>query len=232
MDTSLSFLSFAFLIVAGLYKAITYLLGVEPVSKEPQFIPQTIPFIGHLLGIVRYGTTYYSQVMYYTSKPVPSMNLFLIFVAQNTLSQRTALECLEAGYLLSIRRIWSLLSNVTPKCLTLYRSSSSLLREFLVWVRKPKKLGSTMPAEKKEIGGFTWMEWKNRNKAMASEKVDLDNLNALTLRNMVNLWIRLIREVQKSICFWWDGFDMSLQSPPPIHFTKRRIRSRIERKHF
>ena len=65
MESSVPFVLLAILIAAGLYKAITYVLSVEQVFKEPPFIPQTIPYIGHLLGIVRHGTKYYSRVRYF-----------------------------------------------------------------------------------------------------------------------------------------------------------------------
>ena len=43
---------------------LKYFLGTKQHPKEPPYIPQPIPYIGHLLGLIRYGTRYYAQVRY------------------------------------------------------------------------------------------------------------------------------------------------------------------------
>ena len=47
-----------------LYFLLPLLLGTKQDPKEPPSIPQPIPYIGHLLGIILYGTQYYDQVRY------------------------------------------------------------------------------------------------------------------------------------------------------------------------
>ena len=54
------------LIVVGvfglLYSLLRYFTDVTKDYKEPPFIPQTIPYVGHLLGVLRYGPKYYDRI--------------------------------------------------------------------------------------------------------------------------------------------------------------------------
>lgn len=54
------------LIVVGvfglLYSLLRYFTDVKKDSKEPPFIPQIIPYVGHLLGVLRYGPKYYDRI--------------------------------------------------------------------------------------------------------------------------------------------------------------------------
>ena len=43
---------------------LIYFWGSKLDPKEPPSIPQPIPIIGHLLGLIRHGTQYYAQVRY------------------------------------------------------------------------------------------------------------------------------------------------------------------------
>ena len=49
---------------SSLYLLLIYFWGSKLDPKEPPSIPQPIPFIGHLLGLTRYGTQYYARVRY------------------------------------------------------------------------------------------------------------------------------------------------------------------------
>ena len=51
-----------FLVVICLYFILDHFYGFKYDPKEPPLVPQKIPYIGHLIGIVRYGPKYYSRV--------------------------------------------------------------------------------------------------------------------------------------------------------------------------
>ena len=63
MEGKLDITTLVLLAVAGtLYLALNHFLGVRLDEKEPPLVPSTIPFIGHILGLVRSGTKYYAQL--------------------------------------------------------------------------------------------------------------------------------------------------------------------------
>ena len=37
-------------------------LSLSHDAKEPPIIPQTLPYVGHLLGMLRHGSRYYTQI--------------------------------------------------------------------------------------------------------------------------------------------------------------------------
>lgn len=51
-------------IAAGLYFVLEHFIGVKIDQKEPPLISSTIPYVGHLIGIIRYGTKYYAKMRY------------------------------------------------------------------------------------------------------------------------------------------------------------------------
>lgn len=63
MELKTSFVLAAILgIATSLFMIIAFFFHIERDSREPPFIPQTIPYIGHLIGIIRKGGSYYDQV--------------------------------------------------------------------------------------------------------------------------------------------------------------------------
>ena len=50
------------LLAPFLYLLLNNFLGTKRDPNEPPSIPQPIPFVGHLLGLIRHGTQYYAQV--------------------------------------------------------------------------------------------------------------------------------------------------------------------------
>ena len=50
------------LIASCLYAFLHYLLHKKQDPLEPPTIPQHIPYVGHLLSLIRHGTGYYAQV--------------------------------------------------------------------------------------------------------------------------------------------------------------------------
>lgn len=54
------------LALAGVIGAVIiwlcYLLGLSPDLREPPYVPQKLPYVGHLLGVLRHGTKYYDRI--------------------------------------------------------------------------------------------------------------------------------------------------------------------------
>ena len=51
---------FVFIVVVVIYISSVYLFGPEYDAREPPVIPHMIPYIGHILGLIRYGGRYFS----------------------------------------------------------------------------------------------------------------------------------------------------------------------------
>ena len=49
-------------VVALLYALCEYFLTVKYDAKEPPLIPQHVPYIGHVLSLIRQGSNYYSKI--------------------------------------------------------------------------------------------------------------------------------------------------------------------------
>lgn len=65
MEGSLSLTALQILLAAFcVYFILNHFFGFQYDSKEPPLVPQKIPYVGHLIGIVRYGPRYYSRVRY------------------------------------------------------------------------------------------------------------------------------------------------------------------------
>lgn len=57
-------LAYTLIGLVGLAYVLDYALGLRYDAREPPRLPSRIPLIGHLLGIVYYGTVYYNQTRY------------------------------------------------------------------------------------------------------------------------------------------------------------------------
>ena len=62
--SGLSLLLLLALITLLVYFLFNFSLGKQHDPREPPCIPKPIPYIGHLLGLIRHGTRYYAQVRY------------------------------------------------------------------------------------------------------------------------------------------------------------------------
>jgi hypothetical protein len=67
-------------IVIACYFILDKFLNVSHVAKEPPLIPQPLPFIRHLLGILRHGSSYYFKISsvaphFHTKKEVNVLDL-------------------------------------------------------------------------------------------------------------------------------------------------------------
>ncbi|MCJ1247982.1 hypothetical protein MMC30_005197 [Trapelia coarctata] len=77
MEGSLSLTALQFFLAAiCAYFILTYFFGFKYDPKEPPLVPQKIPYIGHLIGIVRHGPTYYSRVS--AKYPLPIYTLGML----------------------------------------------------------------------------------------------------------------------------------------------------------
>ena len=56
-------------IVAALYFLAERLLSIKLDPKEPPLIAPKVPFIGHILGLIQYGTGYYAKLWYCAQLP-------------------------------------------------------------------------------------------------------------------------------------------------------------------
>lgn len=54
-------------LLSAIWVGLTFLLSPDRDSREPPVLGSSIPFIGHILGLLRHGTRYYEQTRYYTS---------------------------------------------------------------------------------------------------------------------------------------------------------------------
>ena len=48
----------------GLYFVLEYFMGIRLDSKEPPLVSSTIPYVGHVIGLIRTGTRYYAKMRY------------------------------------------------------------------------------------------------------------------------------------------------------------------------
>jgi len=63
MEGSLTLTALQFILAASfIYFVLNHFFGFKYDPKEPPLIPQRIPYIGHLIGIIRHGPKYYSRV--------------------------------------------------------------------------------------------------------------------------------------------------------------------------
>ena len=46
----------------GCWLLLEYYVNVSHDLKEPPVIPQTVPYVGHLLGMLRDGSRYYTTI--------------------------------------------------------------------------------------------------------------------------------------------------------------------------
>ena len=43
---------------------LDYFYAPKRLSNEPPLFPQSVPYVGHILGLLRYGTRYYEMMRY------------------------------------------------------------------------------------------------------------------------------------------------------------------------
>jgi len=55
------------------YILLRHLFTVKQDPKEPPFLPQKIPFIGHIIGIIRHNTGYYANLTYLSTIQMPGI---------------------------------------------------------------------------------------------------------------------------------------------------------------
>lgn len=48
----------------SMFMILAFFLSVKQDPREPPYIPQTIPWVGHLIQVIRKGTRYYDRVRY------------------------------------------------------------------------------------------------------------------------------------------------------------------------
>ena len=50
--------------VAGVWYLLDYLYAPKPLPNEPPSVSPSIPYIGHILGLLQHGTRYYETIRY------------------------------------------------------------------------------------------------------------------------------------------------------------------------
>ena len=60
-------------IVLGLYFIYTHSLGAGRGPREPPIVPGSIPYIGHIIGLMRNNFNYYVQLRYFISVETPKL---------------------------------------------------------------------------------------------------------------------------------------------------------------
>lgn len=76
----------AVLSIIPIYFMLDRFLTAPHDTREPPVIPQSIPFIGHVLGMLRHGSSYYTKITYVHTYPFYlKRNILLLQCFQNTL---------------------------------------------------------------------------------------------------------------------------------------------------
>ena len=114
------------------YISLVYLFSPKYDPREPPVIPSLIPYVGHMLGLLRYGQRYFeilrSQVLHQPSKHRLTAPLALV-----TISQSTPFKPSTSAPTSSTLPTWSRLSNVMKRPLLSSLSSPHFLPESLTW---------------------------------------------------------------------------------------------------
>ncbi|KAK8015477.1 hypothetical protein PG990_008773 [Apiospora arundinis] len=71
-------LAYTLIGLVGLAYVLDYALGLRYDAREPPRLPSRIPLIGHLLGIVYYGTVYYNQTSDRTSDEIYTLDILAL----------------------------------------------------------------------------------------------------------------------------------------------------------
>lgn len=51
-------------LATALFFVLEYFMGIRLDRKEPPLIPSRIPYVGHIIGLIRNGTRYYAKMRY------------------------------------------------------------------------------------------------------------------------------------------------------------------------
>ena len=54
-------------VLSAVWLGLSFFNSPKRDSREPPVLRSSIPYIGHILGLLRHGTRYYEQTRYYTS---------------------------------------------------------------------------------------------------------------------------------------------------------------------
>ena len=90
MDTPFYLPGLLFLLISAIWLAVHVLCTPSHDPREPPLVTSRVPFIGHILGLLRHGTRYYQMTRYGTSSE-----------AQRDVNKLTMLSCYlvpDAGY--------------------------------------------------------------------------------------------------------------------------------------
>ena len=50
--------------LSAVWLGLTFFFSPQPDSREPPVLRSSIPYIGHIIGLLRHGTRYYEQTRY------------------------------------------------------------------------------------------------------------------------------------------------------------------------
>lgn len=62
--SSLTMLILAATLTTVIWYILDYRFAPKHLQIEPPVIPQSIPYVGHIIGIFRFGTKYYEMIRY------------------------------------------------------------------------------------------------------------------------------------------------------------------------
>ena len=62
VSMSLSTILYGTLLFSIIAYSLFHFLGPNYDPREPPVVPQTIPFIGHIIGLIRYGHGYFESL--------------------------------------------------------------------------------------------------------------------------------------------------------------------------
>ncbi|KAL9105199.1 MAG: hypothetical protein Q9187_008767, partial [Circinaria calcarea] len=62
-------------VATGLYFILEYFMGIKLDPKEPPLISSTIPYVGHIIGLIRNGTRYYAKMSAKHALPIYTLGM-------------------------------------------------------------------------------------------------------------------------------------------------------------
>ena len=113
------------------YISLVYLFSPKYDPREPPAIPSLIPYVGHMLGLLRYGQRYFEILRSHILRP-PSKQQLTAPPALVTTSQSTPYKPSISVPTSSTPPTWSRLSNVMKRPLHSSLSSPHSLPESLI----------------------------------------------------------------------------------------------------
>lgn len=57
--------------IIGLWYILDYLYAPRHSSGEPPVLPSSVPYVGHIIGLLRHGTRYYQTTRYTHVPAIP-----------------------------------------------------------------------------------------------------------------------------------------------------------------